>query len=354
MSGVPFDRLSHAGQMRRLARLARGALDGYGLSGARVSPLLHGRNAVFRVESFETQAQRPGTAGRAQRYMLRVHGPGTGEAAEIRSELLWLQALRRDTDLSVPEPVPTLEGDLVCEARAPGVPEARRCVLLRWVEGRFLYDVAPSLARLRRIGAFMAALHRHAEQFEPPPGFVRDRQDARSLLGEWVTAPEARRRTGDGGPGLLTKEDEALVERAAERLRPAAEALRPTADAFGLIHADLHPANILLHRGEVRAIDFDDCEFGYYAYDLAVLLTHLEEKRWPDQAGKRAAVLEGYRSVRPFPDSQAALLPTFMALRRLGSVAWLVRMSTHPTMRRWVPRELAARLEGLRRYLDDA
>lgn len=342
MNGVPFERLTHAGQVRRLGCLARAALARYGQTGAPVVPLLHGRNAVFRVEA------QPG-----QRYVLRVHGPGTGSAAEIRSELLWLHALRRDTDLAVPEPVTTQDGELVCAVEAPGLPRPRFCVLLRWMDGRFLYNVEPSLERLRRIGAFMAGLHRHAERFAPPAGFVRDRQDARSLLGGWVADPESRRRTWDGGPGPLTRLDDALVERALERLRPAAAALRPTAGAYGLIHADLHPANLLLQRGEVRAIDFDDCGFGYFAYDLAVLLTHLEEKHWTDQAGKRAALLEGYRSVRPFPDAQATLLPTFMALRRLESVPWLVRMSTHPTVRQWVPLELAERLAGLRRYLDE-
>jgi Ser/Thr protein kinase RdoA (MazF antagonist) len=312
--------------------------------------LLHSRNAVFRVEDPTDQHE---TGGRLQRYVLRVHGPGTGEAAEIRSELLWLRALRRETDLAVPEPLATTGGDLVCRADTPGVPGARLCVLLRWMDGRFLYNVQPSRERLRRIGAFMACLHRHAERFEPPLGFVRDQQDASSLLGEWVTDPEARRRTLDRGAALLTTDDEALIERAVGRLRPAAEGLRPAPDVFGLIHADLHPANLLLHHGEVRAIDFDDCGFGYFAYDLGVLLTHVEEKHWPDQEGKRDALLEGYRSVRPFPDAQAALLPTFMALRRLGSVPWLVRMSTHPAMRRWVPLELAERLAGLRRYLDE-
>jgi Ser/Thr protein kinase RdoA (MazF antagonist) len=336
-----FDRLSHRGQVRRLAGLARAALARYGLAGARVVPLLHGHNAVFRVVA------RPG-----ERYVLRLYRPDTGNAAEIRSELLWLQALRRDTDLAVPEPVPAKDGELVLAAAGPSMPDPRPCVLLRWMDGRFLYNVAPSRERLRRIGAFIAGLHRHAERFEPPPGFVRDRQDADSLLGGWDTDPDARRRTWDGAPGPLTMADESLLERAVERLRPAAEGLRPAPDTFGLIHADLHPANVLLHRGEVRAIDFDDCSFGYFAYDLAVFLCHLEEQDWPDLAGKQAALLEGYRNVRPFPDSQVALLPTFVALRRLESVPWLAEMSTHPTMRRWVPRELARRLAGLRRYVD--
>ena len=33
-------------------------------------------------------------------------------------------------------------------------------------------------------------------------------------------------------------------------------------DVFGLIHAHLHQENCLIHRGEVRAIDFDHCGYG--------------------------------------------------------------------------------------------
>ena len=69
--------------------------------------------------------------------------------------------------------------------------------------------------------------------------------------------------------------------------------------------------------------------------------------------GATASALIQGQTGGQYPAPQAALLPTFMALRRLESVPWLVRMSTHPTAREWVPRELAARLDGLRRYLDD-
>ncbi|MBA3251044.1 MAG: hypothetical protein H0T66_12235 [Geodermatophilaceae bacterium] len=40
----------------------------------------------------------------------------------VRSELTGLAALRRDTDLVVPEPVRTRNGDLLAVASAPGVP----------------------------------------------------------------------------------------------------------------------------------------------------------------------------------------------------------------------------------------
>jgi Ser/Thr protein kinase RdoA (MazF antagonist) len=43
-------------------------------------------------------------------------------------------------------------------------------------------------------------------------------------------------------------------------------------DQFGLIHADLHLDNALFWRDDVRIIDFDDCGFGYWLYDIAVSL----------------------------------------------------------------------------------
>jgi len=40
----------------------------------------------------------------------------------------------------------------------------------------------------------------------------------------------------------------------------------------GLIHADLHLGNALFWSDEVRVIDFDDCGFGYWLYDIAFAL----------------------------------------------------------------------------------
>jgi Ser/Thr protein kinase RdoA (MazF antagonist) len=351
MDGPAFEQLTHRRQLRRLSRLARAALGRYGMQGARIVPLLHGHNAVFRVEA--GAGSRGASSGCRERYVLRVHGEARADEAQIRSELLWLQALRRDTALAVPEPVYSREGELVTRVEAPGVPEPRSCVLFRWVEGRLLYNVEPSLARLRQIGAFIAHLHRHAEQFVLPPGFVRDRQEASRLLGRWIAAQDQghqtqeTQETWDGSPSPLAREDEALLRSAAARLRPILEALRPTPETFGLIHADLHPANLLVRRGDVRAIDFDNCEFGYYVYDLAVFLDHPGQTQWPDQARKRAAVLEGYRRVRPLSEHQEAYLPLFEATRRLQGVPWLARMTTHPNHGAWARSVLPQTLRAL-------
>ena len=70
------------------------------------------------------------------RYLLRVLCTDHWEVA--KGELIWLAALSREAGLPVPEPVPTLEGELMTRIATPGVPEGRLVSLMRWVDGRRL------------------------------------------------------------------------------------------------------------------------------------------------------------------------------------------------------------------------
>ena len=91
--------LSPTERVDRLQRLAYAALRAYDLPGAQITPLRIFNNAVFQVD-----------VGHGQRYVLRLHRPGYRSLFHTRSELRYLQALRRDTGLTVPEPVATRQG----------------------------------------------------------------------------------------------------------------------------------------------------------------------------------------------------------------------------------------------------
>ena len=89
---------------------------------------------------------------------------------------------------------------------------------------------------------------------------------------------------------------------------------------FGLIHADLHLDNALFWRGEVRVIDFDDCGFGYWLYDIAVALWELRHR---DDYGRfRAALIDGYAQHRPLPPGGLAHLDDFIATRNVAFGLW--------------------------------
>jgi Ser/Thr protein kinase RdoA (MazF antagonist) len=104
-------------------------------------------------------------------------------------------------------------------------------------------------------------------------------------------------------------------------------------DVFGLIHADLHQENYLFHQGRVRAIDFDDCGWGHFVYDLAVTLGELQHL--PDSDALRAGLLRGYRAVRPLPPEHERYVEVFAGLRVLKLTLWFLEQRGHPAFPDW-------------------
>lgn len=316
-----FEKLSHRGQVARLKRLALCALHEYEVAPTRMSLLSHEENTTLRVED----------AGGGQ-YVLRVHRTvgspwhPVRDVEAVRSEMQWLAALRRDTGLGVPEPVHTKNGDLLTVATADGVPEPRVCVLFRWLGGRFHRESLTPLM-LEKVGTFMARLHDHAATFAVPEGFTRHIQDNMSdeiRTGILAMLSEVR-----------PAEDVGVVEEATGRIQGVMDRLGTGPGVFGLIHADLHQDNYLFHRGEVRAIDFDDCGWGHHLYDFAATLFAIKGR--PQYLALREALLRGYRSVRDLDPEHEALIDSFIAMRRLHIMMWYVEQREHPAFRdEWV------------------
>jgi Ser/Thr protein kinase RdoA (MazF antagonist) len=292
----------------------------------RLTPLAHLFNTTFRVD---TEA--------GQRYVLRIHRAGTPTVESVNAELAWLHALRRDTTLAVPDPVPTRTGTLLTVAATTGVPTPHICVLFHWLNGRQV-DAGLTPTHLERTGALVARLQDHAARFGPPPGFARGRVDypvemARNLPDPFAPAVIAHCRTLVAD--TLSEQEAEQVTAVIERVRLTEQALgisegeRPP--TFGLIHADLHQYNLLFERDTVRAIDFDDCGFGPLLYDLAVPMTMLQGRA--GYPALRAALLRGYRQVRPLSAEHEVYLDTFIALRHLQDALWVLEYRKHPAIR---------------------
>ena len=340
-----FHSLSHRGQVRRLAALARSALRAYALPGARLRLLAHSWTTTFRV-----------TASSGDQYVLRVHPRSQSSVEPVLSELLWLAALWED-GLSVPEPVLNQEQRLVTWATDPGVPEARLCVLLRWMEGRFLYQgLTP--AHLAQAGDLMARLHGHAAQWRRPPEFTRHRVDNLDLTQRDQDDPfdpavaERAIQTVTAGS---TTEAGTVMAAAIPRIWATLKALREESDSFGLVHADLHHRNFLFGKRGIGAIDFDCCGYGHWLYDLVVPLTQLD--RHPASAALREALFTGYCRRRSLPADQEAHLETFFALRRVQDLVWLTQQKEQfalvdPRFHDWWEDNVAAELAGLRSFME--
>ena len=321
----PFSTLSQRGQVRRMTCLARKALEAYAVPVASVTPLKQVYNKNFRI-----------TTPSDEQFMLRICHPRRTSVESVQSELLWLAALNQETDLHVPEPVLNKEAQYVTVVTDADVPGIHLCVLFHWINGRFLYrSLLPS--HLFRVGELTARLHHHAAHWDRPAGFARRRVDNLFCLrqeqddhfNETVAAQAIQI------VAAVSKTDEGkVVEAVIHKVWSVLHDLGEGPEAFGLIHADVHQSNYLFHKGRVGLIDFDDCGFGHWLYDLAVPLYCL--RNHPDFAVLREAFLTGYRWSNPLSSEQEAHLGTFMALRTLQDMLWVLSERDQPAFRdRW-------------------
>jgi Ser/Thr protein kinase RdoA (MazF antagonist) len=205
---------------------------------------------------------------------------------------------------------------------------------------------------MERVGELMAHLQNHSAGWELPSGFTRGRVD-HPLINSQRGKPFAREnisyiRTLVGE--MLSHEVAAQVTEALHRARRAEEEMGSGPEVFGLIHADLHYGNLLFEGDSVRAIDFDDCGFGNLLYDMAPMLNAIME--WDNYPALRAAMLEGYRRVRPFPTEHEAHIDDFIALRRVQDAVWALEVKEHPALGEDPVGEVRQYLTALPRLLD--
>ena len=309
----PYEQLTRLGQLRRIRKLAEAALETYGLKGARLTFLRYFANITYRVDiPGPVQQWDDPSPYLPTRYLLRVLISNHWEYA--KGEMTWLAALSGEAGLPVPAPVPTLEGELLTRVTTPGVPGGRIVSLMRWVDGhKSTKGLTPR--NFRAWGMMVGRLHAFAAGWQPPEGFERYVWDWEGLL---------------GGRGFRYPVDELAAEMPAQLQEPfwaASEGVQAVMatlgkgpEAYGMIHGDMYPENIIFKAGEVFPIDFEDCGFGYWLWDIALAL---ESQPWTEAWFQlRDAFLSGYNQVHPLPDSQLKHLEAFMAADYATSVLW--------------------------------
>ncbi len=327
----PFEQLSERGQAQRLQPMALEALKNYDLDVADVRLITNEYNGIFRLET---------TGG--ERWILRVCRPGERTPDEILSEMEWLAALRRDTDMIVPKPLETREGKLTCRVAVPGVPETRTCVVFSWLDGRGVSDRPPQ-ATARRMGAAMADLHAHAAAFRPSNADALGKLDTVWPFGK----PEII--YSDEPDDVFTPERRELIRGIAERVQNEIDQLHAAANGARFIHCDLHQWNVKTHQGSIRLLDFDDCTFGSPLQDIAISNYYLQGYR--DTDALREQFRLGYEERRSWPEQWLGQIDLLMVGRRLDLLNWIINRGGAIWANK-LPDQMARIEERLREYVE--
>jgi len=322
---VEFNRLPYEAQLSRLSALATRALAHYGLDNATVTLANYTNNAVFRVESAQ------GT------FALRIHRAGLKPLAWLKSELMWLSALT-EKGMCVPSPA----GDIYA-GQLDDEPLTVYCTLTNWLIGEHLTFTDMTNDHFMAIGRFIGTLHNIASTFTASAEFVRPQLDYEGLFGE--KSPYNPK----DGVTIFTDEQKQVMMAVQARVASLFDQLGRTLETVGLIHADLIPKNLVWDGDRVGAIDFDDCGYGYFLYDLAPMLWM--NRNEPNYAQLRLMIWDGYRQIRPQPEHWINALPTLVAARHVASCRWIAGNLSNPSVRARAELVIAERVEEMKSFL---
>ncbi len=162
-------------------------------------------------------------------------------------------------------------------------------------------------------GMTIGRMHALSKRYEPDPSTWRPQwDDPENLVGQFLPPSEA----------IATEKYRALVE----YLR----ALPKDTDSYGLIHQDAHMGNLFVDEaGNLTLFDFDDCVYGWFIYDIAMVLFYSVPFDPPEAASFAREFmphfLRGYRSENKLDDAWLQELPHFLKLREVELYAIIHR-----------------------------
>ncbi len=306
IEAICIGRLQLAMQASNFSTWGYSALAHYDLVEPTLTFIRHNENITFQVVE----------SASAKKYLLRLHKPITenfvcARPVELASELLWLEALHRDTALTVQQPVRNRAGEFVTTIY-PQAGAGISCTLLRWIEGEPLWQNVPeAVALMEDLGAVVAQLHEHVRGWEIPSGFARpvyDNEFFRRQATLLLPGIEA---------GIITARDYAIIQALVASTSELFASMKTDQNNWGLIHADLHRGNCLVYQYKIRPIDFSLCGFGHFLLDFGSSL--------PSFRGElRQSYIAGYLKRRKLPENYTRIIEAFCLLCRMCSYTFML------------------------------
>ena len=156
-------------------------------------------------------------------------------------------------------------------------------------------------------GQIMGRMHALTIQFEQEQGHLTlgDWQEEVAHFTEWCSDTPVRQHW--------------------HRIRETLAEFETPPEAFGLVHNDLHPQNFLVDGERITIIDFDVCNYHWFATDIAIPVFHALWMRLPSKYESPEAFalrflkhfMAGYRREHLLPTEWLLKLPGFIDYRRI-------------------------------------
>ncbi len=289
--------------------IAKRVLDHYELIEPRIDFIRHNDNVTYRVTTANSKA-----------YLLRIHIPITSamgahgaDYGMVNSEVTWMLALAKETNLTIPKPKRNRSGELVTRIQSRDG-TVINSTLLSWIEGEPYHKDLESNDTAYLIGILLATMHNQASQWKFPEGFIRPHRDVEYFKNMLKGINPAVT------DGRISQADYSELSKSVALLIDLMGGLDESPNNYGIMHADTHKGNLLYHNGKIRIIDFSFCALGNYMFDLGICFGDMK-------AELHKFCLQGYEKYRPLPENHERLIEGFFLGSIIGTFSFWV---SHP------------------------
>ena len=247
--------------------------------------------------------------------ILRIHRENYHSKQGIECELAWSRALNNEGDVITPNFYTGRNGSPIQTGIVSSLPNPRFMVMFYFVTGTQPNENQDLIVPFEQLGRITAKTHLHSRQWQRPQPFERliwsldTIFGANPIWGNWRDGPNVDVEI----KSILQKVEAAIIRRLTN--------FGVDEEKYGLIHADMRLANLLIDENGTRLIDFDDCGMGWYLYDFATAVSFMEDR--VDIPALKESWVKGYCSVANLSREEVNELDTFIMLRRLALLAWI-------------------------------
>ncbi|MGH1468557.1 MAG: phosphotransferase enzyme family protein [Bdellovibrionales bacterium] len=327
-----FEDLSYRRQLLALRKLAGRVLLKFPVSNYKVKFINHGENTTYKISA------------KTGDFLLRLHRVDYHSEKAIEEELAWLERLSSSGEIKVPRAQKSLEGKSVIFENSKEIPKGKLCTLMSWQKGSLIKRNAIGVKDLFKHGELLGKLHDQSKN-----GKVKHRNywSSDGLIGvnPKLGSILALKR-------YVAKKEFALISEIRKLLHKRLSQYElNNPDKFGLIHVDLHFSNVVWSKGEVYPIDFDDCGYGAYAWDIAIVLHSLDACfKGVELRVMVDAFLNGYMSIRNLDFDDFKVLEDFRVARKLVLMGWLQARFDNEKLKEYFYSSLRSNLKEFEAY----
>ncbi|MBO0992755.1 phosphotransferase enzyme family protein [Bacillus sp. SD088] len=257
------------------------------------------------------------------KYVLKCH-MGAKSSRFIESELRWLEELKTNTNLKIQTPIRNRDNQFITKINDNKTGAPAYWALQEWVEGEVL-DRQPTDPEIKKLARLMVTLHKNSCSWGAPETVERPCYNTENLMISLIQLELLLRLN------IITSNDFKILQETTRKIEGVIHSQKKNNDTWGMIHSDIHESNYVFHNGEPSIIDFSSCGFGYYLFDVAETLLHLNPNN-------RRKFITYYQDERKLAGDYLEVLEAFFIWAIIRNFAFLSKnMDEHNELATMIP-----------------